>query len=421
MQSLVPYRNLSALALAGGALLLALALCALGTFILIPLFQKTETLATNTAVLSLGAVALCFGALLIWFGRNVRASVAVPLRLPSPFLFLAAFFLALILGQTVLSLRAAPAYLFPFFHVLASLTFPLTILAFAARRLQCVSLTSMLAQFSWGGLVTITLAVVLELLVGGFMVIVALVALVVVLGSERIQEIADALQSASLDTQRVLEIISAEPLAVLIVGFSALVLFVILAPLLEEMIKASGSAILIARRVRAHAAPTKSEALLWGLAAGAGYAFTENMFNGQNSLGAAGVGSLWATAMILRAGTSLMHMLATATVAVGWYEALVLKKRARVVLFFAAALTAHAVWNTGAVLLGGVSVLNALAPDMPLLAVLLVGGALAFLGILFGAFLFWLWRLVRWAQPTPVEIITSPNLGGLPQEQFKQI
>lgn len=80
------------------------------------------------------------------------------------------------------------------------------------------------------------------------------------------------------------------------------------------------------------------------------------------------------------------------------------QKRLRFLGLLCAALTAHAVWNAGAVILGGVSVLSGVSP-----AVGTVAGACAllFLVLLLVGFLFWLLRLIRWAQPPPVEIITS--------------
>jgi hypothetical protein len=228
--------------------------------------------------------------------------------------------------------------------------------------------------------------------------------MLLVLGAQRFQLLLEALQAAAQNPQRMIDALMAEPLAILLVACVALLLFVFIVPLLEELLKATGPAILIGRRMRANALPSKSQVVLWGLAAGAGYAFTENMFNTQGALtSASGVTNSWATAMVLRSGTTLMHMIATGTVAVAWYQLIVNKKTTRWLVLLAAAMTAHAVWNSAAVLLGAASASAANA----LLNALLLGGVLLFLALLFVAFLFWLARLIHWAQPPPVEIITS--------------
>ena len=137
----------------------------------------------------------------------------------------------------------------------------------------------------------------------------------------------------------------------------AVLSIVFIVPLLEELLKAAGPAILIARRQRGGMMPTKSLGPPMGFGGRRGYAFTENMFNTQSAVANfEGVFSLLGAAMLLRAGTSLMHMIATGTIAVGWYYALVSKRPTRLVLFLLAALTAHGLWNTSALLLGGVQV-----------------------------------------------------------------
>jgi hypothetical protein len=113
-------------------------------------------------------------------------------------------------------------------------------------------------------------------------------------------------------------------------------------------------------------------------------------------------------------------MIATATVALGWYYALVLNQRGRLVLFLLAAVAVHALWNTSALLLGGVSMLSSLNPDLALFTTALVGLVLILLIALFGGFLFWLRALVRWAQPPPVEIITPQHSAGLLVENAKE-
>lgn len=420
--SAVPYRSLAVVALGGGALLLALSACALLGFLVIPIVQTATALVTNTSLLSFAAVGVGYGSLLILIGRGLRQNrPATFQRLPSPLVFLALFLVALVIGQVTLSLDFAPAYFFPWWHVLASLGVPLAVLAFAVRRLPPIPIRTLLAQFSWGGLVTIALAVVFELVIGGILAAVAFVGIIIVLGSERTRALLDTLVSGFNPT-RAIEIITQEPLAILIVALTAIVLFVVVVPLIEETLKAGGPAILMARRVRAKTLPTKGEVVLWGVAAGAGYAFTENLFNATNALsGGQGADSFWAAGMLIRSGTSLMHIVATTTVTIGWYQTLVNGKTARLFWLVLLAMAAHALWNTGAIIFGTVASLGSQNPALTVVSTLFVGMALLLLVVLCVVFLFWLARLVRWAQPPPVEIITAQNETRLNLAQVKEI
>lgn len=427
-----PYRTLAVVCLGVGALLVLVSMCAAVAFLVIPILETDlftgstspieNALATNTSVISLGAVALGYGLLLLRVGRSLqRESRRAAFQLPPPLFLLAAFFLVLVLGQAILTINVGAAYLFPPFHVLASLLFPLTVLAFAVRRVPSASLRSMLAQFSWGGLVTIALALVFELLLLVALSVLAFVIAVVLFGMERSQELASELLQSANSPSSAIEILTREPLLLLLAAGMAVLLFVVLVPLLEEILKATGPAILMARRERAKTGVTKSEALLWGLAAGAGYTFTENMFNSQGALtGSGGVVSFWAAAMILRSGTSLMHMVATATVATGWYHLFVHGRTQRAFQLLAAATAAHAVWNGGAVALGGVAALNGAGQNRELISTLLVVLVLIFLVALFGALLVWLTRLIHWAQPSSVEILTPQTLTNLGSSQVKE-
>jgi hypothetical protein len=400
-----PFHTLALVALGAGALLLLAGVCGALSFLLVPIFETTNALRTNTALFSAAALALAYGAVLVGVGRGLRYAQASPnLHLPSPLWLLAGYLLVLGTGQTVLSRNLLPEYLFPAWHVLAALLVPLAALAFAARRLREISLRSMLAQFAWGGLVTTALALVFELIIGLLLLGLALAAIVLLLGLERTQALVDGMQLAENGPEEALNVLMGEPSVVVIAALAAIILFVVIVPLLEELLKGAGPAYLIARHRKDAARPLRGQVVLWGLAAGAGYAFTENLFNTQGAIsGGAGVVNLWASAMLLRSGTSLMHMVATATVAVGWFEALALGKRARGLALFGGALTAHAAWNTGALSLGGV----AAGVGTEGLGIALLALALLFLSGLFVVMVVGLVYLIRWAQPPPIEIITT--------------
>ncbi len=393
----------------GGGLLFVVSICSALSYLLTPIMTPERGLISNASVLSVGAAAAVYGACLFWIGRAWRRGAPDrAFQLPSPLIFLGIYIGALVFGQAILSLGIGAAYLFPPLHVIASLVVALAVLSFAARRLKPVTLRTMLAQFTWGGLVTIVLALVFEILIGGALIVLALVAVALLLGTERTTELVTALQTSAGNIESLLAILAAEPLVMAIAALTAVVLLVFVVPILEEIIKSAGPAWLISRRARAFSGPSRNQVVMWGLAAGAGYAFTENMFNAQASISAGQeVFSLWATAMLLRSGTVLMHMVATATVAVGWYYGLVERNWTRMALLFGLSTLAHATWNTGALVLGGVAATAGLDENLAVLAGFIIGLAFVLLGGLFIGFVFWLRRLIRWGQPPPVEIITS--------------
>ncbi len=404
-----PNRNLSIILIVVGGLLFVTALCSGVGYLVLPFVQSLQETTTGTSLFSFAALALVYGGILTYVGFQWRRRrPAVPLKLPSPLIFLGAFATVLLVGQLVLWLNIGTAYLFPPFHVLAGLFIPIAILAYASRRLSEVSLRSVLAQFSWGGLATITLALVFEILIGGIFLLVALAAAALIIGMERTTTLVENVQGAAPDPNAILSVLSGEPLILFFAGITVVLLFVLIIPLLEELLKSAGPAIAIRRRIRANVALTKAEVVVWGLAAGAGFAFTENVMNTQGALtGGQGADNLWVGAMLLRTGTTLMHMITTGTVAIGWYYAFVERKRSRFIGLLAAATVAHAVWNTVAIALGGIAAITSLNPQLELLSGCLAILALAMLAGLFLAFLYWLVRLIRWAQPPPVEVLTS--------------
>lgn len=401
-----PYRTLAVLSLGAGAFLLILSACGVLAFFAVPQLVKTNALRTNTFLFSATGLALAYGAVLVEVGRGLRRQWhSPPLRLPSPLIFIAAFVVVLAAGQAVLTFNLAPAYLFPLWHALAALLMPLAVVAFAVRRLPPVSARAMLAQFSWGGLVTISIALVLELVIVLVLGVLAILAIAVLVGADRLQALATALQGAQNDPEQVLQLLLGEWPILAVLAFTGIVLFVFVVPLVEEMLKGGGPAILMARRRSAGSGLTPAQVVMWGLAAGAGYAFTENVLNTQTAVSSGGgISGAWAGAMLLRAGTTLMHMIATATVAVAWYQILVNKRKARGLLLVAGALAAHAVWNSGALLFGAASAASA---GNATVGAFLGGIVLVLLGALFVGFLVWLMRLIRWAQPPSLEIITA--------------
>jgi RsiW-degrading membrane proteinase PrsW (M82 family) len=248
---------------------------------------------------------------------------------------------------------------------------------------------------------------VLELVIGGGLALLALLGIAMVMGQEAVAEIAKAFTQVPTDTGRIIEIVFQQPLSAAIAGGAALLMIVLLVPLVEELLKSAGVAIVLTRRRRANFLPTRGNAVLWGLAAGAGFAFSENMLNGQGTLNDPNsLTGFWAGAMILRAGTSLMHMITTATVAAGWYEALIARRPIRLPLLLLTAVLMHAIWNTSALLLAGVSMTRTANTPLASISTGLSLAALGLLAFLFVGCVFWLRALLQWARRSPISIPT---------------
>jgi hypothetical protein len=183
--------------------------------------------------------------------------------------------------------------------------------------------------------------------------------------------------------------------------------FVFFAPLIEEFVKGLG-VLLLGRRPRAQA-----EALLWGIACGAGFALGESLFNGSLALEG------WGLVMLMRWGASLMHCAASGMMGLGWYQALSNKRPWHLLVAYAASTGVHALWNALAVAVALPSLLVLSRPDdVSIRAVtgLTIAGAIGLLLLLTISMIILLTRLISRAhdeslRETPVESGLSSNDG----------
>lgn len=395
-----PYGTLSLLALIAGGLLAVGGACAGLAVLALPLFASRNPITDTTLLGSFTAIGLVYGTLLLLTGVGLRQGrLTERFHLPHPAVFVLLFVAAIVLGQMVLAADLLPAYLFPPLYILVSAAIPLTLLAYQARRAPATSYRSVLAQFTWGGLATTVLALVFEILVGVVLFVASLIALWLLLGTAGINALAQQLTSSLDDPGRLMSILAQDPRVLIVVGLAAGTGVALLVPLVEELLKSLGPAMLMAR-----AKPSRGAALLWGLAAGAGFAFTENMLNSQGSLDLNGLGlpgaqkGVWAATMLLRGGTSLIHIVAACTVAAGWHSALVRGKLSRLILFGLVAGGAHGTWNLLSLALGG-ALGTAFTQDFSVspFGLVLVGGVLVALAILLLCCIVWLRFLNTWA------------------------
>lgn len=395
-------RILAGLAAAVGGFLIASSIFGMLAYLIVPLARPSNALADNVTLASAAAIGLVFGFIILAVAIAVLRGTPLPrFILPSPLVFVAIFFLVIGFGQAILFVNVGAAYLFPPWHVLASLMLPLAALAYGARRLAPAPGQSVLAEFAWGGAATVLLALVFELVVGVILLAGVALLLAVLIGPDRLTQLFEQLRSISSgtpDPERIFGLLRAQPLALVLVILAAVMFFSVIGPLIEESLKGLGPGIWIVRTK-----PPAGRALLWGLAAGAGFAFSENLLMGANLVnGGGGTGQLWWLPMLLRGGTSLVHVGATATVSLGWYSAFVERKRASALLFFLAGFAAHGSWNLLTIVvssaISGAGLLQASASGFPIGAVLLAALAVTVFVLLVLAAALWIAWLIRWAK-----------------------
>ncbi|MDH4209005.1 MAG: PrsW family intramembrane metalloprotease [Anaerolineae bacterium] len=348
------FRAAGIFVLLGGALLLAGGFACAFIYLLLPFtYRGPDLLATNLTVASLAAIGLVFGITLTYHARNfLRARASGVFHPPSPWRLTAVFVVTVIVGQLLLS--SAPSsrltsWVFPLLHIAAAMTPALAILALVGKRLQAASWRTISLELSHGALLAPAMALMAELVaILGVILIVSMVVALTPGGLETLLDLSSNLQNPSwLEDPENLAglILSPASLAVIVA------VFVFFAPLIEEFVKGLG-VLLLGRRLR-----TEAEALLWGVACGAGFALAETLFNGSIALEG------WGVVMLMRWGASLMHCAASGMMGLGWYQALSNRRPWRLLAAYATSTGVHALWNALAVAVALPSLLVVSRPD----------------------------------------------------------
>jgi RsiW-degrading membrane proteinase PrsW (M82 family) len=318
------------LGVAGGLLALTLTLAGGGT----------PTTAESLPVAGLMALGLGLGiplALHGWTGWRARPSRPFdPSRVWWMWL---ALMLLVGLGSAVSSLSLAPALLLPPIHVLTMALPPLIVLWLVGRALRGVggSWREVVAGMAGGGILGLGIALVGEGLIAfALAVVVTAVVLTMPGGVERIAALMTDLQDPAwvTDLDNLLPFLQSPAVAISLLG-----LFSIPVPLIEETFKTLAAGV-VARWVR----PQPARAFLWGVAAGAGFALTENLFNG-----ALGGAESWALGVIARFGATVMHCLTGGLVGWGWGQLWTARRPLRLLGSYAVAVTVHGLWNAAAI------------------------------------------------------------------------
>ncbi len=355
---------LSVLACGGGLLILALVLAGGGAL------TAAETLPlAGVAALSLG-----FGVPLMlhgWAGWRARPSRPFdPSRIGWLWLLLA---LLVGLGTVVSTRSLAPALLLPPIHVLTMALPPLIVLWLVGRALRGLggSWREVVASMAGGGSLGLGFSLVSEgLIVFVLILVAAIVAPMVPGGTERLTELATNLQDPTwlTDSNNLMQYLLSP-----VIALSALGLFSVLVPLIEEAFKTLAAGV-VGRWVRPHSA----RAFLWGVAGGAGFALAENLFNG-----ALGGAESWTVGAVARFGATMMHCATGGLVGWGWGQLWTTRRPLRLLGAYAAAVTIHGLWNAvsvGVVILGSSALLYEGRDDLRL--VLAGLGTLTLVGLI---------------------------------------
>jgi hypothetical protein len=193
-------------------------------------------------------------------------------------------------------------------------------------------------QISSGAFLSTTLAFTLE-----FALIVALVVAALALialqpgGIDQIQALTNRLADPSWaqdpGSNMLTPRLAAEILKSPRILLTALFVFTMAVPLLEESVKTVGVGLMAYRR------PTMAQSYLWGLASGAGFALAEALFNSLAGL------NEWGAIVILRVGATLLHCFTGALMGLAWYALLAERRWGRALRLFVASVGLHGLWN----------------------------------------------------------------------------
>jgi protease prsW family protein len=387
------------LLLALAAILLLCGLCSTAFYVIFPLTNSSSasSLETNTVFGATAGLGFIFGAILGWQGLGAfRQSDSIPAAraFPPVLAFVSAVFGAIFLGAGALFFQSISPYIFPPWHFLTGLLIPVVFISYAARRLgKSSGLRPLTFSFSWGALGATLFAFIAEFAIAAIGVIVWVVALAAnPNGLSTLAQIRLQLSRLSQDPNELNRLIES-PFAVTVI----LLYVAVLVPPIEEALKTLVVAFMDPKRM------TKADAVLWGIAAGAGFGAFENLFNTATML------NFWVIVMVLRVGATIMHVANGAMMGRGWYAARVERKWGGLLIAYGVSVLFHALWNGAVILLSrsmlaftpdaNAAIQNLFAQGAAMIALLGVLGILPLLGLA------WIAYATRTAAPNLQEAV----------------
>lgn len=355
-------------------LIAALGIAALGTLagvisiVLGIVGEQADSLVMATFGMSVLVLALSFGLAVAWHAwQAIQNRPSALFRPRMVGLLVLTFMLAVLAGQTVLSLNLLPTILFPPFHAAAAILPAVIILALVGRRLGGItSWREVVLATASGAFLSTALAFSLEALILAGLVTATLASVAIRPGGlEMLQTVGTYMQ----DPAR-LQALAATPAAFLSPALVTAVLAIVagLIPVLEESVKTVGVGLMAYRKL------TLSRAFLWGLACGAGFAMVEGLLNTASGLEA------WAPVIVLRVGATLLHCTTGALMGLAWYMVLAERRWDYGIGLFIASVSIHSLWNAlgiGMALLSLQTLDSASPSSSPMLAGLSAMGILS--------------------------------------------
>lgn len=321
------------------ALIAALSIVALGSLMgaigiaLGLLNGGPDMVLTVTLSVSILALSLCLGLASAWHAwRAIQRRPSGAFRPRMSWLLLLLFLSSLVLGQVVLSFSILPVLTFPLLHIAACALPPLFIVAVVSQALRgAITWRELVLQISGGAFLAATLAFVLEVAAILLIATAALAGLALQAdGQELILTLTSYLQDpAWLQDPSILISALLTPVAIAAV----LALVSVLIPLIEEAVKTIGVGLMAYRK------PALPQAVLWGLAAGAGFSIAEGLLNSASGLRA------WLPTVVLRTGTTLLHCLTGMLMGLAWYQVTARRRWARGLGLYLLSLVIHGLWN----------------------------------------------------------------------------
>jgi hypothetical protein len=307
----------------------------------------SDMLMAVTLSVSLLVLSLCLGLASAWHAwRAMQGHGSAALRPKRIWLLVVLFLLALVLGQAILSLSLLPELTFPLLHIAASVLPALIIVALVGRSLEgATTWRDMTLQVAGGAFLATPLAFVLEAISILLVVSAAFLGLAWQPGGQDLLVTVTAYLEDPARVQYLGEITPDLLTPMVIAAVFALVAGLI--PLIEEAVKTIGLGMMAYRRM------TLPQAVLWGLAAGAGFAIAEGLLNATSSLGA------WLPTVLLRIGTTLLHCLTGALMGLAWYQLLSERRWLRSLRLYLTCVVIHGLWNGLAV---AMALLSLIAP-----------------------------------------------------------
>jgi len=179
---------------------------------------------------------------------------------------------------------------------------------------------------------------------------------------------------------------------------ASLLTVAVVPPLVEEAFKGLGVRLVLSPQ------SSRATAFVLGVVAGTSFGTVEALLYGTGALNSAETD--WWSLMLMRAGSTTAHALASGLVGLGWYHVLVLGRPLRGSLYYGVAVLVHGVWNGLIVLVGSRLVIpweGLSDSDLALVVYGVMGPvALVFLGTLFV-----LSRRLREPAPAPLEALVA--------------